>query len=293
MAYIYRYKDPLDGITKYVGIVWGETRTLQDRINEHQKEDWCKDKSWIIEYITEDIDNKSEAEAFESHFIALYNPCYNVAKVGWGINKYLPDRLNDWQVYNKNDFIKQEIQKGNSVDANERRLKYLNNKINSCKKCIENNKKSYDVINYVLNAILNKKYYITKPFRWTEDMPESLRNSYEILIRKPDFLDINDILHIEFKTANETGTRIVVDGMISIKRIDAYFITYGIGYCYDTLYDCVHSIVNTVKYYHTLTNTIMSDDYSALENNIKKLKEECNYININKEELFVDITDIN
>lgn len=35
MAYVYKYTDLLDNVVKYVGIVWGKTRTLQDRIKEH------------------------------------------------------------------------------------------------------------------------------------------------------------------------------------------------------------------------------------------------------------------
>ena len=111
MGYVYRYRDNTDGIIKYVGIVYGKTRTLAMRIYEHLLNDeWCND-NFTIEYITEDIDNRSEAECFESHYISLYetDKYFNKAKSGWGINKYLPDREKDFLVYSNqlaNDEIK-------------------------------------------------------------------------------------------------------------------------------------------------------------------------------------------
>lgn len=101
MGYVYRYRDNTDGIIKYVGIVYGNTRTLEMRCNEHLLNDeWCN-TNFTIEYITEDIDNRSEAECFESHYISLYgtDKYFNKTKLGWGINKYLPDREKDFLVY--------------------------------------------------------------------------------------------------------------------------------------------------------------------------------------------------
>lgn len=111
MGYVYRYRDNADGIIKYVGIVYGKTRTLEQRIYEHLLNDeWCN-TDFTIEYITEDIDNRSEAECFESHYISLYrtDKYFNKAKSDWGINKYLPDREKDFLVYSlpfSNDEIK-------------------------------------------------------------------------------------------------------------------------------------------------------------------------------------------
>lgn len=101
MATIYRYIDLNDDVIKYIGIVFGNTRTLAKRVKEHQKDWWYPNGVWRIEYITEMIDSRSEAEAFESHYISLYNTdkYYNKAKAGWGVNKYLPDRTNDFVEY--------------------------------------------------------------------------------------------------------------------------------------------------------------------------------------------------
>ena len=100
MAYVYRYTDLSDGIIKYVGIVWSETRTLEQRINEHQKDEWCLGKKWKIEFICEDIESRTDAEYFESHYISLFKTDYwfNKSKRRWGISKYLPER-NDWKIY--------------------------------------------------------------------------------------------------------------------------------------------------------------------------------------------------
>ena len=39
MAYIYRYTDLVDNIIKYVGIVWSDNRSLEDRLYEHELRD--------------------------------------------------------------------------------------------------------------------------------------------------------------------------------------------------------------------------------------------------------------
>lgn len=107
MAYVYRYIDENDGIIKYVGIV--HKRMIDDRIKAHASNDDWKDKgNWRIEYF--ECENRSVAEAFESHLIALYgtDKYYNKAKKGWGINKYLPDVEAWWQVYSESHFTSSE-----------------------------------------------------------------------------------------------------------------------------------------------------------------------------------------
>lgn len=111
MEYVYRFKDNEDNIFKYVGIVWGETRTLTQRINEHFKyDDWCKGREWTIEYIEENINTRTDAEYFEAHFVSLYgtDKYYNKAKAGWGVSSFLPDRENDWKKYD-NTFKEKEV----------------------------------------------------------------------------------------------------------------------------------------------------------------------------------------
>lgn len=111
MAYVYRYIDLADNIIKYVGIVWSDNRTLKKRIMEHAQNDtWCRNRKWRIEYITEDITNRSEAEAFESHYISLFetDKYYNYAKADWGINRHLPKR-NDWKVFAEDDIDQIEL----------------------------------------------------------------------------------------------------------------------------------------------------------------------------------------
>ena len=102
MEYVYRFKDNEDNIFKYIGIVWGKTRTLAQRINEHLKyDDWCQGKKWTIEYIEENINTRTDAEYFEAHFVSLYgtDKYYNKAKAGWGVSSFLPNRENDWVEY--------------------------------------------------------------------------------------------------------------------------------------------------------------------------------------------------
>lgn len=96
-CYVYRYTDMADNIVKYVGI----SCRLLNRLQDHYYTDkWCKQSAWIIEYF--ECENRSEAEAFESHLIALYGTgkYYNKSKVAWGLNKYLPDVESWWKKIN-------------------------------------------------------------------------------------------------------------------------------------------------------------------------------------------------
>ena len=107
MAYVYRYIYENDGIIKYVGIVY--KRMIDVRIKAHASvDDWRDKGNWRVEYF--ECDNRSVAEAFESHLIALYgtDKYYNKAKKGWGINKYLPDVESWWQIYSESRFTSYE-----------------------------------------------------------------------------------------------------------------------------------------------------------------------------------------
>ncbi len=98
MAYVYRYIDADDNKIKYVGIVYG--KSFGGRITAHaSQDDWRYKGNWRIEYF--ECDNRSEAEAFESHLIALYKTYehYNKAKKNWGLNKYLPNVEEWWKIY--------------------------------------------------------------------------------------------------------------------------------------------------------------------------------------------------
>jgi len=93
---VYRYIDTDDRIVKYIGIVYKED--LDRRLNAHLCcDDWCKSGNWDIEYF--ECQNRSEAEAFESHLIAVYETWkyYNKAKANWGVNRFLPNVENWWK----------------------------------------------------------------------------------------------------------------------------------------------------------------------------------------------------
>jgi hypothetical protein len=91
---VYRYIDMSDGTIKYVGIVCNGT--VANRHKAHSKEEWYVDGQYLVEYIV--VNNRSEAEAIESHLISLYgtDQYYNKAKTGWGINALLPTEF-DWK----------------------------------------------------------------------------------------------------------------------------------------------------------------------------------------------------
>jgi len=94
---VYRYIDLEDKTVKYIGIV--HKSNLEKRLLAHaSKDSWALDGCWQVEYF--ECDNRSEAEAFESHLIALHETYkyYNKAKKDWGINKYLPDVSSWWKI---------------------------------------------------------------------------------------------------------------------------------------------------------------------------------------------------
>ena len=94
---VYRYVDTESGITKYVGIVY--KGSLEKRLTAHMCMDpWANDACWKVEYF--ECKNRSEAEAFESHLIALYetHKYYNKANANWGLNRFLPDVEEWWQI---------------------------------------------------------------------------------------------------------------------------------------------------------------------------------------------------
>lgn len=100
MGFVYRYTDLIDGVIKYIGIVYSD-RSLSFRLKEHEKcDDWCKDGCYKIEYIQ--FNNRSTLEAVEAHLISLYgtDKFFNKAKTGWGICEFIPDLENKWIKYN-------------------------------------------------------------------------------------------------------------------------------------------------------------------------------------------------
>ena len=100
---VYRYIDTTDNVVKYVGIV--HKSKLEKRLMAHANNDeWALNGCWKVEYF--ECENRSEAEAFESHLIALYgtDKYYNKAKTGWGINRFLPDVESWWKIARLPDF---------------------------------------------------------------------------------------------------------------------------------------------------------------------------------------------
>lgn len=124
---VYRYVDASTNVVKYVGIVYKSS--LERRIVAHMNNDnWANDACWRVEYF--ECENRSEAEAFESHLIALYETWryYNKAKCDWGQNRFLPDIEKSWKVavlpkYDDLEtmrlvsFIKDLIRKGKKDEA--------------------------------------------------------------------------------------------------------------------------------------------------------------------------------
>lgn len=153
MAYIYRYTDLADDIIKYVGIVWSENRELEDRLHEHEiNDDWCKTRKWKIEYITENILTRTDAEYFEAHYISLYgtDKYFNISKSGWGVSLFLPNRENDWI-----EFI--QILKNFKINISNLNLKIMRKEqeLNKLQSEIEAKSKELDKLIYNINYHLD------------------------------------------------------------------------------------------------------------------------------------------
>ncbi len=130
MAYVYRYTDLSDGIIKYVGIVWSENRTLEQRIREHRKDKWYQGTQWKIEFISENIQNRTDAEYLESHFISLFgtDKYFNTKKEGWGVSSIIKKSFN-WELYS--------CEKNKTSEEYEKEIKNLKYQINEYKKKID------------------------------------------------------------------------------------------------------------------------------------------------------------
>lgn len=143
MGYIYRYIDLADNIIKYVGIVWANNRTLQQRMQEHEKNDnWCFVRRWKVEYIETNINNRTEAEFFESHFITLYQTYkyFNIKKQNWGTSDLVQFSDNDWKEFN--DDIYKENKHKNTIKRLEAQIEQLEESIQSLRRL---NRLEYDL----------------------------------------------------------------------------------------------------------------------------------------------------
>lgn len=102
MGVVYRYTDLSDGIIKYVGIVWSDNRTLKQRVDEHfRNDDWCKGRKWKVEFLKRNINSRTDAELFESHYISEYatDKYYNIKKSGWGKSDLINSKNEEWELY--------------------------------------------------------------------------------------------------------------------------------------------------------------------------------------------------
>lgn len=121
---VYRYIDNSDNQIKYVGITYKDGMRM--RIYNHcSMDEWNNKGLWRIEYF--ECDNKSEAEAFESHLISLYgtDKYYNKQKSGWGINKYLPSVEDKWQLWQDAHFADFETMEAAKIVRNLIKLNYF------------------------------------------------------------------------------------------------------------------------------------------------------------------------
>lgn len=191
MAYVYRYTDMSDNIIKYVGIVWSNNRSLRQRIKEHELYDeWCKNKLWKIEFLTEDIDTRTDAEYFESHYISLFKTdrYYNIKKANWGVSSFLPTRDN-WQVYDtEKDKEIEDLKKRN--DILESKLKKIQIELDSAKNDLDNVKKENEYREEYLSSIIKQMRNGTKT---------GVRN-YNLKKKEvPEFI-LNENLYLSFES---------------------------------------------------------------------------------------------
>lgn len=104
MGVVYRYTDLEDNQIKYVGIVWSGNRSLKQRVEEHKERDeWCKNRKWIIEYLKRDVECRTDAEYLEAHYTNKFrvdgNEWFGKTKLNWGESNIIDDSKDEWIIY--------------------------------------------------------------------------------------------------------------------------------------------------------------------------------------------------
>lgn len=180
--FVYKYTDKSDGIVKYVGIVYGPSRSLSQRIEEHKKDDWYQGTEWEIRYLTEDITSRTDAEYFEAHYISLYgtDKYFNKSKAGWGVSKYLPDREDEWVLYDCNN---RQVQSSEASDFLDEWL--CSNPVDREKLMASTfgtgKRKNYRLSDAV-NDALNERYNFAPKGDWSHGRLHIVGDSLQIII---------------------------------------------------------------------------------------------------------------
>ena len=189
MGKVYRYIDTRDKFIKYVGIVYGENRTLEQRHKEHIKNDiWC-DENFKIQYLDVPVNNRSEAESLEAHFISLYKTggWYNKSKSNWGQNSFVPTfNERDWQNFyyhltlqDRENIKNKRINLNKNTNDNDLNDKKLNIIVEKLDGLIKISKSSFESINRSIKYgdFTSKKEEI-------KDLQETLSNKINNIKRK-------------------------------------------------------------------------------------------------------------
>lgn len=118
MATVYRYFNTDTNEYDYIGIVYSENRTLDQRVYEHSKEERF-DGNYKIQYF--EVPTQSDAEVWEGHLISKYKTYQrlNDKKAKWGLCSYLPNDENLWL-----DYTPKEI-KTKNVDKDNKRYRHV------------------------------------------------------------------------------------------------------------------------------------------------------------------------
>ncbi|MFR3569513.1 MAG: GIY-YIG nuclease family protein [Paraclostridium sordellii] len=157
MYYLYRYLDPKSNEWLYIG----QTKNLYARHLNHlsnKKEQWCNN-SIIMQYL--EVPDKYNLDFLEMYLINKELPQFNTA----GKNRMNTDfiKLNTdykWKTYTKDDFIKNSIEKGESLGVS---YKLNHENYNLLKKLAsENRLKKIRYANGKIEAEFNPDYEIIK-----------------------------------------------------------------------------------------------------------------------------------
>lgn len=216
MGCVYRYIDKRDGIIKYVGIVWGKTRTLEQRHKEHIRNEWWCDDNFVLEYIDENIESRTDAEYYEAHYIALYETYnwYNTSKSGWGISKYLPTK-NNWRVFGNTG--KNYIPKISDKHL-QSKIAYQEYKENIANEIIENIINRIDII----ISLLKQEDNIEKAFKIANELFKNKFDSIYDSITKTNENIYNTTFNTDFISSVPTDEKlesIKTDTIISLIKI--------------------------------------------------------------------------
>nr|DAU04084.1 MAG TPA: UvrC binding protein [Caudoviricetes sp.] len=213
MYYLYKYLDPTTGECLYIG----QTKNLYTRHLNHlsnKNEQWCNN-SIIMQYL--EVPDKYNLDFLEMYLINIESPKYNTVGKNRMDCEFIRIEFNpEWQIYTKEDFLKNSIEKGIELGVT---YKFNNTNYVVLKTLIEKNypsKINYNQSNLSVEFEVNEAMFNLINCNYLLDMsyiaPCIEGESFIIVIERSKSLDKNSKYisgKIEFKLHLKSFSKII------------------------------------------------------------------------------------